>query len=136
LMSGSLRELRQAAALSLASGGSDLFKRAAHKAKSTLTLIDDTEFNDAVETVTDRKSTRLNSSHVKISYAVFCLKKEQHSLHAAVLWRSGALKIRSRLPRSTLFPYTTLFRSFDEWQPAGIKTSCSAVACQWRQRSV
>src|SRR5690606_39736479 len=24
----------------------------------------------------DRKSTRLNSSHVKISYAVFCLKKE------------------------------------------------------------
>src|SRR5690606_41979108 len=26
-------------------------------------------------TVADRKSTRLNSSHVKISYAVFCLKK-------------------------------------------------------------
>src|SRR5207302_11481614 len=25
---------------------------------------------------TDRKSTRLNSSHVKISYAVFCLKKK------------------------------------------------------------
>src|SRR5690606_41423724 len=25
--------------------------------------------------VRDRKSTRLNSSHVKISYAVFCLKK-------------------------------------------------------------
>src|SRR5690606_39382334 len=24
----------------------------------------------------DRKSTRLNSSHVKISYAVFCLKKQ------------------------------------------------------------
>src|SRR5690606_41783250 len=26
--------------------------------------------------VVDRKSTRLNSSHVKISYAVFCLKKK------------------------------------------------------------
>src|SRR5690606_39310465 len=26
--------------------------------------------------VRDRKSTRLNSSHVKISYAVFCLKKK------------------------------------------------------------
>src|SRR5690606_39627795 len=26
--------------------------------------------------VTNRKSTRLNSSHVKISYAVFCLKKK------------------------------------------------------------
>src|SRR5690606_39459968 len=27
--------------------------------------------------LTDRKSTRLNSSHVKISYAVFCLKKKK-----------------------------------------------------------
>src|SRR5690606_41511413 len=27
--------------------------------------------------VSDRKSTRLNSSHVKISYAVFCLKKKR-----------------------------------------------------------
>src|SRR5204862_8296904 len=27
--------------------------------------------------VTDRKSTRLNSSHVEISYAVFCLKKKR-----------------------------------------------------------
>src|SRR5690349_25033650 len=26
----------------------------------------------------DRKSTRLNSSHVEISYAVFCLKKKMH----------------------------------------------------------
>src|SRR5690625_6829813 len=26
----------------------------------------------------DRKSTRLNSSHVAISYAVFCLKKKRH----------------------------------------------------------
>src|SRR5690606_13917702 len=29
-----------------------------------------------VRTILDRKSTRLNSSHVKISYAVFCLKKK------------------------------------------------------------
>src|SRR5438067_9995165 len=27
----------------------------------------------------DRKSTRLNSSHVSISYAVFCLKKKKHN---------------------------------------------------------
>src|SRR5256885_11893547 len=27
----------------------------------------------------DRKSTRLNSSHLVISYAVFCLKKKNHS---------------------------------------------------------
>src|SRR3712207_8603488 len=29
-----------------------------------------------VEVVVDRKSTRLNSSHANISYAVFCLKKK------------------------------------------------------------
>src|SRR5690625_5539062 len=28
--------------------------------------------------ILDRKSTRLNSSHVAISYAVFCLKKKNH----------------------------------------------------------
>src|SRR5690625_5314689 len=31
--------------------------------------------NDATIGFADRKSTRLNSSHVAISYAVFCLKK-------------------------------------------------------------
>src|SRR5690606_40353749 len=30
----------------------------------------------------DRKSTRLNSSHVKISYAVFCLKKKRRQAPA------------------------------------------------------
>src|SRR3989442_8283483 len=36
-------------------------------------------------TVLDRKSTRLNSSHVRISYAVFCLKKKntERSAHRA-----------------------------------------------------
>src|SRR4051794_41531527 len=32
----------------------------------------------AGNTTTDRKSTRLNSSHPSISYAVFCLKKKNH----------------------------------------------------------
>src|SRR2546430_2882027 len=33
----------------------------------------------------DRKSTRLNSSHSQISYAVFCLKKKKtHALHSVV----------------------------------------------------
>src|SRR3712207_7989562 len=31
---------------------------------------------DVVVSFTDRKSTRLNSSHANISYAVFCLKKK------------------------------------------------------------
>src|SRR5471030_825339 len=94
----------------------------------------------------DRKSTRLNSSHLGISYAVFCLKKKKkpvllseimsdendahydsymvlthgaHAIAAALLSYMDTadanrlvfffLMIR-RPPRSTLFPYTTLFR--------------------------
>src|SRR5947209_9756690 len=34
--------------------------------------------------VEDRKSTRLNSSHANISYAVFCLKKKNHPKVAPV----------------------------------------------------
>src|SRR2546421_261878 len=38
--------------------------------------------------VQDRKSTRLNSSHDQISYAVFCLKKKNNSKdHEGVRWR-------------------------------------------------
>src|SRR5256886_179561 len=101
----------------------------------------------------DRKSTRLNSSHSQISYAVFCLKKKKKkhiecehqntTLRNIASIRTNArpthdfietlvivylsffcvfmyrffllfffffLMIR-RPPRSTLFPYTTLFRS-------------------------
>src|ERR1022692_687322 len=109
--------------------------------------------------VVDRKSTRLNSSHLVISYAVFCLKKkilvrmvfsyppshrlvthkltaiyQQHHQHAAVetVVRGNLalvvlfffLMIR-RPPRSTLFPYTTLFRSHaaeKRMQYSGVRT--------------
>src|ERR1039458_5006853 len=81
----------------------------------------------------DRKSTRLNSSHLGISYAVFCLKKtDLHGLHGrdqradtSILPESAVVNflpstlscnaffflMMRRPPRSTLFPYTTLFRS-------------------------
>src|SRR5437773_8709323 len=35
------------------------------------------KFPTAPESFPDRKSTRLNSSHITISYAVFCLKKKK-----------------------------------------------------------
>src|SRR3712207_6872121 len=41
-------------------------------------MIDPRHFRD-----TDRKSTRLNSSHANISYAVFCLKKKKHHTNLA-----------------------------------------------------
>src|SRR5260221_3432075 len=37
------------------------------------------EQHNACDTLRDRKSTRLNSSHTVISYAVFCLKKKKKS---------------------------------------------------------
>src|ERR1039458_4448362 len=103
----------------------------------------------AADSTRDRKSTRLNSSHLGISYAVFCLKKKKFIniligeandalLSYLTAWSLGRvacslcgavcgaayggpgvirrfmfcffLMIR-RPPRSTLFPYTTLFRS-------------------------
>src|SRR3712207_7918955 len=36
-------------------------------------------FKDESGATRDRKSTRLNSSHANISYAVFCLKKKKHN---------------------------------------------------------
>src|ERR1022692_2896062 len=103
----------------------------------------------------DRKSTRLNSSHLVISYAVFCLKKKKNKNRKTDIestpHRGGPrlselvcpvrLRIRCsclpcsrtylllrlcffffflmirRPPRSTLFPYTTLFRSGQRQEP-------------------
>src|SRR2546428_1823920 len=54
----------------------------------------------------DRKSTRLNSSHDQISYAVFCLKKKKHDLTIGPLTRSAT-------PRWTryIFAHTVLIQS-------------------------
>src|SRR5260221_2223480 len=46
---------------------------------------------------TDRKSTRLNSSHTVISYAVFCLKKKRNKHHntGAVFALVSAIEVDS-----------------------------------------
>src|SRR4051812_49947575 len=41
----------------------------------------------------DRKSTRLNSSHMSISYAVFCLKKKKAHMHTALQDSLSALRV-------------------------------------------
>src|SRR6266496_669109 len=79
--------------------------------------------------VPDRKTTRLNSSHVEISYAVFCLKKKRRPRRSA---EGGATRptgnpygrapprfflLIRRPPRSTLFPYTTLGRAATARRP-------------------
>src|SRR5690242_21320750 len=39
--------------------------------------------------LTDRKSTRLNSSHMSISYAVFCLKKKIKNIYTTEITNIG-----------------------------------------------
>src|SRR5437667_2490215 len=61
----------------------DYAKRAHHEI-CLLVQVETQQALDNIETIcvstcTDRKSTRLNSSHITISYAVFCLKKKNNS---------------------------------------------------------
>src|SRR2546430_11805812 len=53
----------------------------------------------------DRKSTRLNSSHSQISYAVFCLKKKKHTT------RFTPPASSCFPPYSSLRPVTTLYQA-------------------------
>src|SRR3989442_1691848 len=49
------------------------------------------KYRDPATGATDRKSTRLNSSHVRISYAVFCLKKKKQTVTKKYVFRSSYL---------------------------------------------
>src|SRR3712207_6887586 len=51
----------------------DVVQRSRRAARMTT----DTASSTRLSTMADRKSTRLNSSHANISYAVFCLKKKK-----------------------------------------------------------
>src|SRR5438034_5504040 len=46
----------------------------------SIVLVVDTSASMSASDLRDRKSTRLNSSHTVISYAVFCLKKKRTTL--------------------------------------------------------
>src|SRR5256885_5630494 len=48
------------------------------------------KFGFDIHTLADRKSTRLNSSHLVISYAVFCLKKKKTNLGCSRCGASGS----------------------------------------------
>src|SRR5690349_22114622 len=57
-------------------------------------------------TCEDRKSTRLNSSHVEISYAVFCLKKKNHATPGLVVQQARSQPIAGSTNRSGTYPLT------------------------------
>src|SRR2546426_4918958 len=56
----------------------------------------------AIATTADRKSTRLNSSHLVISYAVFCLKKKKK------------LEVRNRVNRLDVSKFREVVRTYEK----------------------
>src|SRR3712207_8011156 len=64
-------EVTRRLALKAAGGAAALLREREDLAKDLAT-------NAFIDDILDRKSTRLNSSHANISYAVFCLKKKKH----------------------------------------------------------
>src|SRR5699024_11617159 len=55
----------------------EIFKNYSQTMQLPVYLVALNEHHAMFQQVRDRKSTRLNSSHVSISYAVFCLKKKK-----------------------------------------------------------
>src|SRR5256885_3102895 len=47
----------------------------------------------------DRKSTRLNSSHLVISYAVFCLKKKSNEISSSIVRWTGTRRVEEFVKR-------------------------------------
>src|SRR3712207_7010324 len=61
--------------------GTFLYFFSIYATSSDLSVIKAISTSDIKSPILDRKSTRLNSSHANISYAVFCLKKKnKHSV--------------------------------------------------------
>src|SRR3712207_8901182 len=60
------------------------------------------EATGLINDLEDRKSTRLNSSHANISYAVFCLKKKQKAVD-----KPSGIPHRVRKDGTTIQPITT-----------------------------
>src|SRR3712207_8671735 len=83
----------------------------------------------------DRKSTRLNSSHANISYAVFCLKKKKKSVKASARCdnrrRKGSRRRRhrSQRPRRAVRTPSSMRRTY-----SGTPTRCrhASTRALWR----
>src|SRR2546421_82357 len=79
----------------------------------------------------DRKSTRLNSSHDQISYAVFCLKKKKKDIHCMLELRRELIR-RKKLDGG---PLVGMFYSRNDRAPRSVE--CARAMTGWLQfRSV
>src|SRR5205814_6963983 len=58
----------------------------------------------------DRKSTRLNSSHLGISYAVFCLKKKKNKKSKNIILKNNKQELKLNLNLKTNYNNSVLIR--------------------------
>src|SRR2546427_2125110 len=79
------RSLREGVARRARGGATQLGEDPEHADGPLARVGDERQVEHADRPERDRKSTRLNSSHSQISYAVFCLKKKKNAHEAAVL---------------------------------------------------
>src|SRR3989442_2690464 len=83
--------------------------------------------------IIDRKSTRLNSSHVRISYAVFCLKKKKEDVQC--LLRPGQASERAGAARRGRRGAGRLGEESPERAPVQLPTPCIVRQSKWRQET-
>src|SRR5207245_4580554 len=83
----------------------------------------------------DRKSTRLNSSHGSISYAVFCLKKkgERDRLQTAEEDERQAIRLNMDAIRTAPIPRWSMGRKTERCQPGSraLLRPTSNEGCRW-----
>src|SRR5256886_11287535 len=79
----------------------------------------------------DRKSTRLNSSHSQISYAVFCLKKKKKTTSTSQRRPHQNMTLTVRPPASRGCYTPSLGNPHESGSPGPVESLCStqAIVC-------
>src|SRR5256885_9827578 len=87
-------------------------------------------FSSAAAIPSDRKSTRLNSSHLVISYAVFCLKKKKYILNVSVaVVRAGRSEMERVSPHDESGALASVCLYVRPRRPASRRVECGCDPC-------
>jgi hypothetical protein len=98
LMAGSLSELRHVAAESMAVPKTEIFRKAVHKAKSTISLLNDDELNRTIErfhqalTATEQSGGLISSSEELTALSMICESYIESLTHEAASIRQRLVK--------------------------------------------
>src|SRR3989440_475650 len=91
-------------------------------------------FTPSVVCNRDRKSTRLNSSHDQISYAVFCLKKKKNLGNGTLVPSASVSITHARAPRTHILMGSRAIKLHAEATPADTAVNATLHAYDPRHR--